>query len=387
MLQKLVCILLLAFSSFVALAQSNLDLEAWTGYNPDSWYTRNSFTLLGAPQSVYKETVDPGEGLSSARLETIYWLGATGFGATSDTIEGVLSIPINPDPLYNTYVGLPYSQRPSALNFLYKYAPVATDTGYVRIQLFHWNGSQRIIDGQGLALFGSTVSSWTEHSILINYSTTDTPDSLLLICSSSAGTLFGNFLAFPGSVLEVDSFVLCPEDSTCNTSSICDTAYTYITVFDTIDVFDTTTVFDTVLVFDTLFVTDTIEFIDTIVYFDSIIVIDTNYIYDTVMISVTDTLIIDVSLTGVNPPGNINTIKIYPNPTSGQLIINNGNYLDMSGYRISIINNLGQDVFSSLVTTPEFVISISSLGPVGLYYILIFDGSGNLLENRKLVLE
>ncbi|MBL4577914.1 MAG: T9SS type A sorting domain-containing protein [Flavobacteriales bacterium] len=135
---------------------------------------------------------------------------------------------------------------------------------------------------------------------------------------------------------------------------------------------DTTcTVFDTIIVYDT--VTTTV--IDTITY------------YDTVLISVTDTLIIDVTLTGVNPPNNTNTIVVYPNPTNDQITIDNGDYLSMVGYTVKIVNSLGQDVFNSLVTTQQFVIDLNTFGSTGIYYLQVIDGNSTILENRKLVLE
>ena len=122
---------------------------------------------------------------------------------------------------------------------------------------------------------------------------------------------------------------------------------------------------------------------DTIIVYDTVTVI----VYDTVLVAVTDTLIIDVSLTGISPPNNTNTLLVYPNPTNDQITINNGDYLSMTGYTVKIINSIGQDVFSSAVTTPQFVIDISTLGPIGLYFIQVIDGNNNLVENRKLILE
>lgn len=57
---------------------------------------------------------------------------------------------------------------------------------------------------------------------------------------------------------------------------------------------------------------------------------------------VTDTLIINVLLTGITPPNNTNIIRIYPNPASTHIYIDNGNYNTMTGYTIRINNDLGQ---------------------------------------------
>ena len=102
--------------------------------------------------------------------------------------------------------------------------------------------------------------------------------------------------------------------------------------------------------------------------------------------SVTDTLIIDVSLTGVTPPNNTNTILVYPNPSNDIVIIDNGDYLSMSGYTLKIINSLGQEVFNSIINVSQFQIPVSVLGSVGLYYIQVFDDNSSLLETKKLIL-
>jgi len=140
------------------------------------------------------------------------------------------------------------------------------------------------------------------------------------------------------------------------TGTVCST---YDTTFITIDVYDTT------------FVTQTI--------------------YDTITIenqvSVTDTLIIDVSLAGLNPPNNINTMKVYPNPSNDVVNIDNGDYALMNGYSIKIINSLGQEKFSNAINIPAFQIPVSQLGATGVYYINIYDNQSQLIESKVLVLE
>jgi len=181
--------------------------------------------------------------------------------------------------------------------------------------------------------------------------------------------------------LEVDSIT-----PTCLDTNI-------ITINDTIIVFDTTTTtfYDTTQVLDTINISicdSTVTIYDTTIttIYDSV---DTYY--DTVItytsISVTDTLIIDVTLSGISPPNNINTIKVFPNPTKDFIIIDNGNYTSMSNYTLKIMNTLGQDLFSSNITIPQFSIDISILGSTGLYYIQILDANSNIVDTRKLILK
>jgi hypothetical protein len=184
---------------------------------------------------------------------------------------------------------------------------------------------------------------------------------------------------------------------------------TFITVFDSVLVLDSISIYDTTFIntFDTTFITnydttfitvfDSVLLIDSISIFDTTFVTfyDTNYIsiydtityYDSVLISVTDTLIINVNLSGISSPNNSNTLKIYPNPANDIVFIDNGNFNSMSNYNLKIINSLGQEVFNSFITIPQFQIPITSFGGLGLYYIQLYNDTGGLLEIRKLIIQ
>jgi hypothetical protein len=184
---------------------------------------------------------------------------------------------------------------------------------------------------------------------------------------------------------------------------------TFITVFDSVLVLDSISIYDTTFIntFDTTFITnydttfitvfDSVLLIDSISIFDTTFVTfyDTNYIsiydtityYDSVLISVTDTLIINVNLSGISSPNNSNTLKIYPNPANNIVFIDNGNFNSMSNYNLKIINSLGQEVFNSFITIPQFQIPITSFGGLGLYYIQLYNDTGGLLEIRKLIIQ
>ncbi|MEJ6777563.1 MAG: T9SS type A sorting domain-containing protein [Crocinitomicaceae bacterium] len=140
---------------------------------------------------------------------------------------------------------------------------------------------------------------------------------------------------------------------------------TDVTVYDTtnINVYDTTFVTTNVTVYDTINVT----------------------IYDTTNITVTDTLFIDINNVGT-PTINLTTIKVYPNPTNDQITIDNGDFALLNNYEIKITNSLGQLMFSSLINQQTFVVDISTLGSVGLYYLTLYDDSGTALTTRKIIL-
>jgi len=137
-------------------------------------------------------------------------------------------------------------------------------------------------------------------------------------------------------------------------------------------------------IFNANFYTDTIN----VTTYDTLLTYDTIYvdIFDTtyISISVTDTLYIDITVTGV--PNIDNTISVYPNPASDVVIIDNGNYNNMSNYNLMIFNSLSQQVFSSQINTQQFQIPVSTLGAEGTYFVQIFDGNNNLVIIKYLVL-
>ncbi|MEN9302845.1 MAG: hypothetical protein RL264_1274 [Bacteroidota bacterium] len=146
----------------------------------------------------------------------------------------------------------------------------------------------------------------------------------------------------------------CIDTSNVATIQISDTCINTITVFDT----------TTVTIYDTTQVT----------------------IYDTLNTTVTDTLIINTTL-NLPAPNNENSIRIYPNPASDFIFIDNGNYTAMNGYSIKIENNAGQQVFQSTINQAQFIIDLSTWTGDGLYFVHLIDTQGNTVTVRKIVLQ
>jgi hypothetical protein len=114
-------------------------------------------------------------------------------------------------------------------------------------------------------------------------------------------------------------------------------------------------------------------------------------VFDTVLvykqISVTDTLIVDVLLTGFQQPDDINTLKVYPNPAKDYLIINSGNYSEMTDYSIKIVNQLGATVFETAVTQPSYEINLSTWTGKGVYVLQIYDANNEIKAVKKIILQ
>jgi hypothetical protein len=107
----------------------------------------------------------------------------------------------------------------------------------------------------------------------------------------------------------------------------------------------------------------------------------------TTLISVTDTLIINTLITGLTPPNNLNTIKVFPNPTNNHLTIDFGNFASMNGYTLKITNSIGQTVFTTPINQQSSYVDLSTWGGNGIYFVQIIDTQNNTIENRKIVLQ
>lgn len=104
-------------------------------------------------------------------------------------------------------------------------------------------------------------------------------------------------------------------------------------------------------------------------------------------ITVTDTLLINTSITGFNPVTYKNTIKVWPNPTNDHITIDNGNIANLTGYQIKITNSLSQQVFQSAITQQQFYVDLSTWTGNGIYFVHIIDGQGNTIDIKKIVLQ
>jgi hypothetical protein len=107
---------------------------------------------------------------------------------------------------------------------------------------------------------------------------------------------------------------------------------------------------------------------------------------DTILTTVTDTLVIDVMLTGTNTPTNT-LIRVYPNPTSSQLIIENSDASLLGGYTMTITNAAGSTVWTESISQPSYTLDLLGWGGKGLYYITLTDPQGKVVTTRKIVLQ
>jgi len=176
------------FITFSATAQdtiANPGFENWTNHGtyeaPDDWTTLNPLTFVVGITTAIKTTAaaEVRSGTYAIKLQTKSLAGnpepgliTTGFVNTSaQTIDG----------------GIPISSRPLALRGWYQYAPVGSDAASFDIFLYKrdtTSGTREQI-GSGSLTASSAVSTWTEFTVPVIYTSSDVPDTVKIVIYSS----------------------------------------------------------------------------------------------------------------------------------------------------------------------------------------------------------
>jgi hypothetical protein len=96
---------------------------------------------------------------------------------------------------------------------------------------------------------------------------------------------------------------------------------------------------------------------------------------------------ISIPILGINPPNNMNTITVYPNPANTNITIDFGNFTIMNGFTVKINNSLGQQVYTAPINQQSSNIDLTTLSGAGIYYLSVIDTLGNTLAIRKILLQ
>ena len=188
--------ILISTIMFAQIVNPSLDNWAGTPEEPVSWATPNkllSQLVMSVPFPVVKST-DAVDGSLSALLETREY---TVFFTNKIIVPGVIStgqlgLDNNYNPTFSK--GTPYTFRPDSITAMYKYFPVADDTTGLNdtfqafLLLTKWNAAAGKADTIGIGSFkkGDSVTNWTKMVMMVNYLSTATPDTLMLVFSSSS---------------------------------------------------------------------------------------------------------------------------------------------------------------------------------------------------------
>lgn len=203
------------FYSLVALlvfnitkAQINFNFENWTGNNPNGWATFNS--VPGVPQTTFKESVSPFNGLYSVKLKTATCPSCANF-FLSDPLPGLISLGNSSEA-----EGIPYTLRPLSVNFKYKANPMNNDEGGIFVQLTKWNNAtqESEIIGEANFFVANQQNNWTAVSLPVTYYSSAIPDTLIITALSSLGHSLFQIPGIPtpvaGSELYIDDLNIVP---------------------------------------------------------------------------------------------------------------------------------------------------------------------------------
>lgn len=164
----------------------NNSFEDWSAGAPIDWDTSNESVLGINFICVTKESNSPQAGSASAKIKTvtnnIFLIGPV-------TMPGILTLgEVVIDILNGTGTvtgGAPVTGNPKFLKGYLKYEPQGGDSCIMGIGLTKWNGTSRDTIGFGYKTIGSTITSWEEFSLPIEYYQWIEPDSMNIMFMSS----------------------------------------------------------------------------------------------------------------------------------------------------------------------------------------------------------
>jgi len=190
-MQKLTCLFLscLALTSTGLLAQDtipNASFERWANFgnyqDPEDWGTINALTATVNTFTATKATAsaDVHDGSFALRLETKSIFGQTAPGIAATGIINSATQAVDG--------GFAFVDRPTGIKGWFKYTPSGTDTASVDVELSRWDttNNQRVKVGEARFEATSTVSNYTEFTAAFDFSSSDDPDTAIIVLLSSS---------------------------------------------------------------------------------------------------------------------------------------------------------------------------------------------------------
>lgn len=181
----------------------NPGFESWSSNEPQGWNTINQNILGTVFNPVTRDMVNPQEGLSSVKLETItkdiIFVGPV-------TMPGILTlgeIIIDIQNMTGTIEGgIPVSGFPTSLKGWFRYLPVQDDSGIIGLGLTRWNGQTRDTIAYGYLTPSGQNPEWQQFTLPVTYLLPHEPDTMNLLFVSS-NLMNGTFIT--GSKLWLDN--------------------------------------------------------------------------------------------------------------------------------------------------------------------------------------
>lgn len=209
-MKRSILLFLLALSTYGVHAQlQNTSFEVWIqnlGFeNPQGWGTANNLVALAGTSTTLK-VPDPSEGTYAALLQSKFVQLANAV-VPGILTTGALSFDFNTGDV-GFLNGVSYTDRPEKMTFDYKFYPAGsqpnTDTAGVFLFLTRYNSATGSRDtvGLGAQQYTDTVDTYETTEVDILYLSQDTPDTLLIVFSSSISAAGG---AQDGTLFFVDN--------------------------------------------------------------------------------------------------------------------------------------------------------------------------------------
>lgn len=164
-----------------AQAVANGNFETWAARNgvdsPTGWLTVDDVIaalLTRFPTGTFTKATDAHGGAFALRLET----KATPFGI----VPGGVTLGTKLGALTGDPGGLPFTGRPSALQFYYKLTgplpPVAADGAFVAVSLTRTVNGQSVVVAAGAQTFSTVTPTYALAQVPLVYASSATPDSV-----------------------------------------------------------------------------------------------------------------------------------------------------------------------------------------------------------------
>jgi hypothetical protein len=81
------------------------------------------------------------------------------------------------------------------------------------------------------------------------------------------------------------------------------------------------------------------------------------------------------------------TIHIYPNPATDNVVIDLNSLTTSSNWIYAISNTLGQEITRGKIVSKQTIINLNGALSEGLYFVKVYDALGNVLTTEKLLVE
>lgn len=204
----------------------NMAFEQWTTAasgryeNPSGgiWATPNptldALPAIGLPEAPVKKesaAANVHGGSFAAKLKTITIFGLKAAG----TVYTGAFVFNSGNPTASAKLGVPFTARPDRFQGWLKYAPVNGDSCLVYARFIRKNTvtNQREQVGIARKVYTSAVPSFIQFDLPVVYNSTETPDSIILVCTSSAAAENLN-APQAGSTLYIDDLALVMPNAT-----------------------------------------------------------------------------------------------------------------------------------------------------------------------------